>query len=199
MPELPAYRPTKIPVGAKRVFKGVLFDVYQWEQELFDGSFATFEMVNRSDGVVVFPILEDGSILLIKDSQPHREEILTAPTGGVDIGETPEEAARRELREETGYEPQELQLVATRPNSDRNFDMALYVFIGYSCKKVTEPDERPGEKIIPFPVSFDELIRLADEGKQYRGSWLHMQVVERKHNPEALEELRKLFSNKKPA
>ena len=27
----------KIPNNAKRVFKGVIFDVYQWEQEVFDG------------------------------------------------------------------------------------------------------------------------------------------------------------------
>ena len=32
-----------IPENAKRVFKGIIFDVYQWEQELYNGSKAVFE------------------------------------------------------------------------------------------------------------------------------------------------------------
>ena len=33
----------KVPKQAKRVFKGVIFDVYQWEQEMFDGTKEIFE------------------------------------------------------------------------------------------------------------------------------------------------------------
>lgn len=37
----------KIPDHAELVFKGVLHDVYQWQQEAFDGSFLTFEAIRR--------------------------------------------------------------------------------------------------------------------------------------------------------
>jgi len=49
-----------IPDHAKRVFKGVIFDVYQWEQEMYDGARTIFEKVKRTDVVVVFPVLPDG-------------------------------------------------------------------------------------------------------------------------------------------
>jgi len=33
-----------VPEEAKLVFKGIIYDVYQWEQKMFDGTFSTFEM-----------------------------------------------------------------------------------------------------------------------------------------------------------
>ena len=36
-----------IPPEAKCVFRGKIFDVYQWPQRLYDGSTATFEMLRR--------------------------------------------------------------------------------------------------------------------------------------------------------
>ena len=40
-----------IPENAKKVFTGQVFDVYQWEQEMFDGSKATFECKSLNDAV----------------------------------------------------------------------------------------------------------------------------------------------------
>ena len=93
-----------IPDHAKVVFKGVMFDVYQWEQELFDGSKTTFEKLKRPDTVVTFPILPDGKILLTKQEQSGKEPFIGATGGRVDEGEDILDAAKRELMEETGYE-----------------------------------------------------------------------------------------------
>ena len=60
-----------IPPDAKKVFSGVLFDVYQWEQKMFDGSVATFEKLKRPDTVVVFPVLPNGRIILTEQEQPN--------------------------------------------------------------------------------------------------------------------------------
>src|SRR3989344_2189761 len=102
------YRKSIIPESAKKVFEGNIFDVYQWEQELYDGTKGVFEKISRPDTAVVIPILPDGKILLVEDSQPDRKMVLSAPSGRVEEGETPEETARRELLEETGYEVKEL-------------------------------------------------------------------------------------------
>ena len=45
--------PKGLPENAKLVFKGVLFDTWQWEQELFDGSYSTFEVVVRKGSTIV--------------------------------------------------------------------------------------------------------------------------------------------------
>lgn len=62
----------KIPLNARRVFKGIIFDVYQWEQKMFDGSFKTFEMLKRLNTVEIIAI-QNNKILLSKQSQPNKE------------------------------------------------------------------------------------------------------------------------------
>lgn len=46
-----------IPEQAELKFHGVIFDVYQWPQEMFDGSVETFEMLRRADTVKIMAIL----------------------------------------------------------------------------------------------------------------------------------------------
>lgn len=84
-----------MPENAKRVFKGVVFDVYQWEQELYDGSKATFEKLKRPDTVVVFPVLPDGKILLTEQEQPGKDPFIGGLGGRMDEGEDMLETAKR--------------------------------------------------------------------------------------------------------
>ena len=39
----------QLPKNAKRVFKGKIFDVYQWDQKMFDNSVEIFEKMKRTD------------------------------------------------------------------------------------------------------------------------------------------------------
>ncbi|MEI7603954.1 MAG: hypothetical protein WCJ19_02970 [bacterium] len=47
-----------IPEDAVKVFSGVIFDVYQWQQLQFDGTYATFEKIKRNDVALVIPIMD---------------------------------------------------------------------------------------------------------------------------------------------
>ena len=66
----------KIPDHAKRVFQGVIFDVYQWQQELFDGSIETFEALRRPNTLMVIPTMGD-TILLAEEVQPGKGRFLS--------------------------------------------------------------------------------------------------------------------------
>ncbi|MGL4773279.1 MAG: NUDIX hydrolase [Clostridium sp.] len=58
---------------------------------------------NICDGVMILPITEEGEIVLLKQFRPAIGDYLyELPAGMVDQGETVEEAAKRELYEETG-------------------------------------------------------------------------------------------------
>ncbi|TAJ14380.1 NUDIX hydrolase, partial [Patescibacteria group bacterium] len=153
-----------VPKNARKVFEGEIFDMYQWEQELYDGSTAIFEKGSRPDTAVVYPVTDEGKILIIEDSQPHRETVLTSISGRIEDNETPEEAAKRELLEETGYEVRELVSFYTTTPVEK-LDWINYVFIAKGCRKTQEPAPDPGEKIVVREVSFDELISLSAEGK----------------------------------
>lgn len=102
-----------IPKEAKLVFKGEIFDVLQWPQELYDGTTKTFEMLRRPDTVEII-VVKDQQILLVRDEQPNRGVRLKLPMGRVEANEAWEAAAKRELREETGLECADWTLVMVR-------------------------------------------------------------------------------------
>jgi ADP-ribose pyrophosphatase len=149
-----------IPEHATLAFKGKIFDVYQWQQEMYDGSTKTFEKVKRPDTVVIYPVLEDGTILITEQVQPGREAFIDLPSGMVDEGEDPLVAAKRELLEETGYEAQEYVLWdAITPMA--KIEWVVYSFIAKKCKKVREQEVDSGEKVALKKVSFNELLQCA--------------------------------------
>jgi ADP-ribose pyrophosphatase len=183
-----------IPDHAKRVFKGVIFDVYQWEQEMYDGTKAIFEKLKRPDTVVVFPVLPDGRILLTEQEQPGKEPFIGATGGRVDDGEEILAAAKRELLEESGYEAEEYVLwYAEQPVS--KIDWVVCLFIAKGLKKVADINLDAGEKIKLKPVIFDEFIELGTSD-EFSEKEIVPKLLEAKFYPEKKEELRKLFNPK---
>ncbi len=149
-----------IPEHATKVFEGKLFDVYQWQQKLYDGTTTTFEKLKRPDTVVVFAVMPDGKILLTKQEQPGKAAFIGATGGRVDDGEDPLTAAKRELLEESGYEASHFMLWrAEHPTS--KIDWVVYTFIAKGLTRVCDPHLDEGEKITLMPVSLDELIAYA--------------------------------------
>lgn len=103
----------KIPSHAKKVFSGVLFDVYQWEQEMFDGTHQTFEMVRGYD-VAKAILIHDGKIWLTHEHQPNHSKI-DMPGGMLHRDEDPSMGIQREVSEETGMIFQHYNLLCTLP------------------------------------------------------------------------------------
>ncbi len=183
-----------IPDNAKKVFGGVLFDVYQWEQELFDGTKTLFEKLKRPDTVVVFPVLDDGKIILTEQEQPGKEPFIGTTGGRVDEGEDILEAAKRELLEESGYEASGFVLWdAQHPTS--KIDWVVYTFIAKGLKKVSDMNLDAGEKIALKLVSLDEFIEIAIN-KNFVEKEIIPKLYEAKLHPEKKEELKKLFNPK---
>lgn len=141
------------PDDAKLAFKGKLFDVWQWEQEQFDGSIKTFELLKRPDTVLILPVLPNKEVILCKEQQPGTKIMFRTIGGRIEKGETPEEAAQRELCEETGFEGTEFRLWdAWQPVN--KIDWVVYLFIVHGLIKKSEINLDAGEKLslINYPI-----------------------------------------------
>ncbi len=156
----------KIPESAKCVFKGVLHEVWQWEQEQFDGSFKTFECLRRRDGLTIVAITEDKKFIINYEEHPGYPPFITFPGGNIEEGQTQGQGAQRELLEETGYESDDWELWFS--NDILNYKKMVwnnYVFIARGCKKIREPELDSGERIRTVYMDFEEFIQITQNDK----------------------------------
>lgn len=180
-----------IPNDAQKVFKGVLFDVYQWEQEMFDKSKATFEKIKRKDTAGVIPITKEGKIILTEQEQPGTIPFVGTLGGRIDDGETPSEAAKRELKEEAGIETDDLVLWYADQFLEK-IDWAVYMFVAYDCEPKIAQEFDIGEKIKLMYFSYDEFIDLVAKDN-FRDWDVSLKVFRALKDFQESERLRKLF------
>ena len=149
-----------IPEYAKMVFKGKIFEVWQWEQRLFDGTTAIFERLKRPDTALVIATVGN-TILLSEEQQPDSKPYVSLPGGRCEQEEDPLVCAKRELLEETGYLSEDwLPFLEENPAS--KIQWTIHIFTARNCKKVQEVSLDAGEKIQTRLISFDEFMALAD-------------------------------------
>lgn len=98
-----------------------------------------WEVVRHQDTVTVLAQNEAGQMLLVRQFRPAVGcHTLEAPAGLIDQGETPEQAARRELQEETGFDGQ-MSLLSRFYASPGFCDEQLYIFAASNLQPSSLP------------------------------------------------------------
>jgi ADP-ribose pyrophosphatase len=88
---------------SRKVFQGRVFDVTVDTVREDDTTYVR-EVVRHPGSAVIVPVLADDTVALVRQYRhPALRYLLEIPAGSIDEGETPEEAAARELEEELGF------------------------------------------------------------------------------------------------
>ena len=105
---------TEHKLSSKTVYRGNLLHVLEDQVRLPDGKTARREYIRYPGAVMMVPFLDPQTVVLERQFRyPLGRHFYEIPAGKVDPGEDLLAAARRELREECGYEAGEWQRLAT--------------------------------------------------------------------------------------
>ena len=97
-------------VSSQLIFNGRAVKLHIDTVQTARGRETTREIVEHADCVAIIAVDADNNALLVKQfRKPVEKELLEIPAGGIDPGESAEDAVRREMQEETGYLPQKLE------------------------------------------------------------------------------------------
>lgn len=153
----------KFPIHNKVVFEGQIFKIHQWEQELFDGSFTSFEGISRAPSVQILVVTQDKKLAILEEEQPPSRHFFGLCGGQVEENEEPLECAQRELLEELGMQTQDWELYKIVENPNSKIDWDTYYFIAKNCSKTVEQTLDAGEKIKAHFLSFEDFCEKVDD------------------------------------
>lgn len=130
-----------------------------------------YDYLEIREGVSVLPI-RDGHILLQRQYRyPVRSWQWELPGGFVDPGETPEKAAARELKEETGYSVKELHSLGAFYPSFGSTNEKIWLFAA-ECGESGDCEREPGEVIRMEEMTEKEFTELVARGEFMHGAGL---------------------------
>ena len=149
------------------VARSHLFTVESLEMEFSNGVKRTYERLASGGhgAVMMVPIDENGQVLLIREYGVGIEDYtLTLPKGAVDLGESIEQAANRELKEEIGRGAHDLHYLKSMSLSPSYMKSSIDIFVAQNLyEESLQGDEPEPLEVVPWPLSkIDELVSRAD-------------------------------------
>ncbi len=152
--------------ATEQLYKGRILDVQRWTVDLPSGESALREVVMHPGASAVVPVDEDGNTFLVRQYRTPLGKVLTEiPAGKLDYkGEDRLDAAKRELREETGFTAERwthLTDMYTTPGFCNEL-ISIYLAQGLHSGK-TEFDEDEFIDLIKLPLS--EAVEMARRGE----------------------------------
>jgi ADP-ribose pyrophosphatase len=125
-----------------------------------------YTRIKRKNYSTIVSFISNDQILVIKSYRHLVDSIqIEVPSGYIETGEDPQEAALRELKEETGYGAKEIIKIGTYTPDYTMFEQKGNLFVAYDL--VNEGDQKLGsmELIEPAILTVREIMKLLSEGK----------------------------------
>jgi ADP-ribose pyrophosphatase len=143
----------------KTVYEGPVFRVESGIVREPGGVRARRDVIRHSGSVAILPVHDDGRVILIRQYRcAYGKQVIEVPAGRIDRGETPLQAAKRELREEVGLGARKWQRLLRILPSPGFCDEAVTIYRAtgfFESPAEADPDERIQVMDMPARAALD--------------------------------------------
>lgn len=150
------------------IFSSGLFRLKSQKCQLPDGRvMPRYFIMDFPDWVNILPVTPDGQVILVKQYRhASGREHLEVPGGSMDprLSESPEEGARREMLEETGYDSSQIQDVGAHYPNPALQSNRTHTYIAWDCEEKQEQNLDEFEELSLYTCSVGRLRQHLLEG-----------------------------------
>lgn len=158
-------QPGPSPTTIEHVHRGPVFAVEVMRFTDADGRAVQRDVVRHPGAVLVLPLIDDETFLMIQNYRIAPDETLWEfPAGKLESEEDPRDAGARELEEETGYSADRITELGRFYTSPGFADELMHVYLATGLTEVGQRLD-PGEQITTHRVPVDEAFDMATSGE----------------------------------
>lgn len=152
-------------IKSQTIYQGEILTLRVDTVELPDNKQSKREIVEHSGGVAVVAINDKQEVVLVRQYRKALEDfILELPAGKLDDGEDPLECARRELKEETGYQSKNIELLCETYPSPGFSKEKIYIYLAQDLiQGKAQLDE--GEYLEVEKINIDKFIEMINNNE----------------------------------
>jgi ADP-ribose pyrophosphatase len=146
---------TETTLTTRTVYRGRLLHVLEDAVRLPDGRTTMREYIRHPGAVMMIPLLDERTVVMVRQFRyPLRRHFYELPAGKIEPGEDPGVTARRELREECGYEAGSWQRLAVVHPCIGYSDERIEIYLARDLRHVGhDPDDEEFLDVVPLPLS----------------------------------------------
>jgi len=152
-------------ISSEMIYNGKILNLRKDKVEVVNGGTSYREIIEHNGGVAVLAVKDDGKVIMIKQfRKPAEKVIVELPAGKIEKGEDPSATALRELKEETGYQAENIEFLCKfYPTVGYSMEM-IYIYL---CTGLTlgETEFDAHEAIDTFECDLNELYQMAVNGE----------------------------------
>lgn len=148
-------------LASRPVYQNPWIRVREDVAQLPNGRTTIYGVVTMGEAAGVLPFVDADHVMLVRQyryvyGEAHRWEI---PTGGMLAGETPEQAAQRELQEEIGHTAGRLEWISTFYSSKSVCEETCHLFLGRELRAASLPGDETEELEVGVH-HFDDVVHM---------------------------------------
>lgn len=146
------------------VCKGAIIDYYHDTMQIPNGNTAVWDFIQHKGAAAVVAVKENGNLIMVKQYRNALErETLEIPAGGLNADEPMEQAALRELQEETGYVAGKSEFLISIRTTVAFCNERIDIYLATDLKSgVQHLDEDEYVEVVEY--SIEELVEMIYQG-----------------------------------